>query len=76
MGVRADVQHPLACLLSSHLTMEEVYVGVPVTTEVTIVNQTKLSADFCWQKVRTPAIVDAGVYSFVAVSASDSGSCC
>ncbi|XP_071803084.1 deleted in lung and esophageal cancer protein 1-like [Asterias amurensis] len=50
VGVRANVEHPLACLLSSHLAMDEVYVGVPVTTEVTIVNQTKLSADFCWQK--------------------------
>ncbi|XP_022081791.1 deleted in lung and esophageal cancer protein 1-like [Acanthaster planci] len=50
IGVRADVQHPQACLASCQLTMDEVYVGVPITREVTIVNQTLLAANFCWQE--------------------------
>ena len=52
VAVRADVQHPQACLQSCHLTLDEVYLGVPVTADVTLINQTLLAADFCWQKVR------------------------
>ncbi|XP_064614552.1 LOW QUALITY PROTEIN: deleted in lung and esophageal cancer protein 1-like [Liolophura sinensis] len=40
LGVCGEVQLPQACLLSSDLHLDEVYLEVPLTREVTLLNQT------------------------------------
>ena len=48
----AEVQAPLACLQSCGLRIDEVYMGVPVTCQVTLQNQTLLDTAFHWREVR------------------------
>ncbi|XP_071812080.1 deleted in lung and esophageal cancer protein 1-like isoform X2 [Apostichopus japonicus] len=48
--VKADVQRPQACLLSSIIALKEVYTGVPTQHQVVLINQTLLPAKFDWQK--------------------------
>jgi len=52
LSVRAVVQSPQVCLLSSELVLADLYVGVPQTGSVTLFNQTLLPAYFTWSKVR------------------------
>ncbi|KAG8443530.1 hypothetical protein GDO86_012075 [Hymenochirus boettgeri] len=46
--VTADVQLPQVCLLDSSLTFTGIYVGVPATSVVKILNQGRLPARFSW----------------------------
>ncbi|XP_070564757.1 deleted in lung and esophageal cancer protein 1-like [Ptychodera flava] len=46
-----EVQHPQACLLSCQLEMPEVYVGVPVTNTIKLLNQTLLGTVYKWGKL-------------------------
>ena len=51
IGAQGEVQQPAVCLLASHLTMEEVYLDVPVCHHVTLLNQTLLDTTFQWGQV-------------------------
>ncbi|XP_061589179.1 deleted in lung and esophageal cancer protein 1-like [Cololabis saira] len=48
LRVRADVQSPQACLLNCRLVLSELYLGVPTTASVTLLNQTLLPSHFSW----------------------------
>ena len=51
LSVFCEVQRPLVCLLSSDLYIENVYLGVPVSREVVLHNQSLLRAQFHWKEV-------------------------
>ena len=48
----AEVQGPQVCLLSCDLYIEKVFLGVPVSREVVLHNQSLLKAQFAWKEVR------------------------
>ncbi|KAL8567948.1 hypothetical protein ACOMHN_029123 [Nucella lapillus] len=50
VGVFAEVQQPVVCLLECDVTLPEVYVGVPVIFNAVIFNQTLLPTIFEWGK--------------------------
>ena len=52
LGVFAEVQQPMVCLLECDMNLPEVYAGVPVIFTVVIFNQTLLPTLFEWGKVR------------------------
>ncbi|XP_029955542.1 deleted in lung and esophageal cancer protein 1 isoform X2 [Salarias fasciatus] len=49
LSVRAVVQSPQVCLLSSELVFSELYAGVPAEGTVTLFNQTLLPSRFSWR---------------------------
>ena len=51
LGVFAEVQQPLVCLLECDINLPEVYTGVPVIFTAVIFNQTLLPTTFEWGKV-------------------------
>ena len=48
----AEVQGPQVCLLSCDLYIEKVFLGVPVSREAVLHNQSNLKAQFAWKEVR------------------------
>ncbi|KAM3593795.1 uncharacterized protein V6R79_022034 [Siganus canaliculatus] len=48
LQVRAEVQSPQMCLLSSKLLLSDLYVGVLAKASVTLYNQTLLPSQFSW----------------------------
>ncbi|XP_078378630.1 deleted in lung and esophageal cancer protein 1-like isoform X2 [Oculina patagonica] len=51
LSVFAEVQRPQVCLLSCDMYIEKVYLGVPVSREVVLHNQSLLRAKFAWKEV-------------------------
>jgi len=51
VAVRADVQSPGVCLLSCQLEIPKLFVNMPMTQLVTIINQTALNTTYTWGKV-------------------------
>ncbi|XP_069130810.1 deleted in lung and esophageal cancer protein 1-like isoform X4 [Argopecten irradians] len=52
IGVTAEVQKPQVCLASCEVCMDEVYKGVPVLCQATIINQTLIPASFSWGQIQ------------------------
>ena len=53
LSVFGEIQRPLVCLLSCDMYIEKVYLGVPVSREVVLHNQSLLKARFTWEEVGT-----------------------
>ncbi|XP_015773213.1 PREDICTED: deleted in lung and esophageal cancer protein 1-like [Acropora digitifera] len=51
LSVFCEVQRPLVCLLSCDVLIEKVYLGVPISREVVLHNQSLLTAHFKWKEV-------------------------
>ncbi|XP_074623643.1 deleted in lung and esophageal cancer protein 1-like isoform X1 [Acropora palmata] len=51
LSVFCEVQRPLVCLLYCDVLIEKVYLGVPVSREVVLHNQSLLTAHFKWKEV-------------------------
>ncbi|XP_073236262.1 deleted in lung and esophageal cancer protein 1-like isoform X3 [Porites lutea] len=51
LSVFGEIQRPLVCLLSCDMYIEKVYLGVPVSREVVLHNQSLLKARFTWEEV-------------------------
>ncbi|XP_013414779.1 deleted in lung and esophageal cancer protein 1 [Lingula anatina] len=51
ISVRGEVQSPQACLLNCQLALDEVYVDIPITPTVKLLNQTQLATVFEWHEV-------------------------
>lgn len=49
VNVFAEAQQPMACLLSSHLSLTELYLDVEATNVVHLLNQTSLPTTFRWE---------------------------
>ena len=49
--VQGEVQNPQVCLLSCELAMPTVYLDVPTTHQVELLNQTLLDTTFKWGQV-------------------------
>ncbi|XP_033743778.1 deleted in lung and esophageal cancer protein 1-like isoform X2 [Pecten maximus] len=52
IGATAEVQEPQVCLSSCEVCMEDVYKGVPVLCQATIVNQTLIPTSFAWGQIQ------------------------
>ncbi|XP_060755864.1 deleted in lung and esophageal cancer protein 1 [Neoarius graeffei] len=52
--VRAEVQRPQVCLLSSQMVLPDLYVGVAQSGKATLFNQTLVPARFVWSKLQGP----------------------
>lgn len=52
LPIRAEVQCPQVCLLSSQMVLPDLYIGVAQSGKATLFNQTLLPAHFVWCKVR------------------------
>ena len=52
VSVRADVQNPDVCLLSCNLSIPKLFVNMPMTQTVTIINKSMLTTHYNWGKVR------------------------
>ena len=53
LSVFGEIQRPFVCLLSCDMYIEKVYLGVPVSREVVLHNQSLLKARFTWEEVGT-----------------------
>nr|XP_048693431.1 deleted in lung and esophageal cancer protein 1 isoform X2 [Caretta caretta] len=51
LPVLVEVQTPRACLVSSHLVLSDISVGVPVQATVKLCNQTLLPAKYFWEEL-------------------------
>lgn len=51
LSVFAEVQRPQVCLLSCDMYIEKVYLGVPVSREVVLHNQSLLRAQYKWKEI-------------------------
>ncbi|XP_067386498.1 deleted in lung and esophageal cancer protein 1-like [Emydura macquarii macquarii] len=51
LPVFVEVQTPQACLMSSHLVFNEIYMGVPARATIRLFNQTLLSAKYFWEEL-------------------------
>ena len=51
LSVFSEVQSPQVCLVSCDLYIEKVFLGVPVSREVLLQNQTLLHTEFQWKEV-------------------------
>jgi len=51
LSVFAEVQRPQVCLLSCDMYIEKVYLGVPVSREVVLHNQSLLKTQFAWKEI-------------------------
>jgi len=51
LSVFGEIQRPLVCLLSCDMYIEKVYLGVPVSRQVVLHNQSLLKARFTWKEV-------------------------
>ncbi|XP_026793913.3 deleted in lung and esophageal cancer protein 1 isoform X1 [Pangasianodon hypophthalmus] len=54
LPVRAEVQRPQVCLLSSQMALPDLYVGVAQSRKAALFNQTLLQAHFMWSKLQGP----------------------
>ncbi|XP_053467700.1 deleted in lung and esophageal cancer protein 1 [Ictalurus furcatus] len=54
LPIRAEVQCPQVCLLSSQMVLPDLYVGVAQSGKATLFNQTLLPAHFMWRKLQGP----------------------
>ncbi|XP_021361346.1 deleted in lung and esophageal cancer protein 1-like isoform X1 [Mizuhopecten yessoensis] len=52
IGATAEVQEPRVCLASCEVCMDDVYKGVPVLCQATIINQTLIPTSFSWGKIQ------------------------
>ncbi|XP_060064823.1 deleted in lung and esophageal cancer protein 1-like [Ylistrum balloti] len=52
IGATAEVQEPCVCLSSCEVCMEDVYKGVPVLCQATIINQTLIPTSFAWGHIQ------------------------
>ncbi|KAK3726413.1 hypothetical protein QZH41_019666, partial [Actinostola sp. cb2023] len=59
LSVFSEVQTPLACLLSSCLYIEDVYLDVPVSRTITLHNQTLMVTKFDWNQVMIGGVTDS-----------------
>lgn len=57
LEVRAVVQKPEVRLISSHLTVEECFVNIPVSKTVTLQNLTLFDINYHWNKVQEPLLL-------------------
>ena len=57
LSVFAEVQRPQVCLLSCDMYIEKVYLGVPVSREVVLHNQSLLKTQFAWKEVSTQCFI-------------------
>lgn len=64
LSVFAEVQRPQVCLLSCDMYIEKVYLGVPVSREVVLHNQSLLRAQYKWKEVSA----EIKAYSAIAVA--------
>ena len=60
----AEVQRPQVCLLSCDMYIEKVYLGVPVSREVVLHNQSLLKTQFSWKEVSTKCFLEMYSYNF------------
>lgn len=59
LSVRAEVQTPVACLLSCELHIEDVFLQVPLKQSFTLCNQTMLPTKYEWGQVSLQLCADS-----------------